>query len=102
MVIHWLAPFPPKKVLKELPTIACTSCRYCIDGCPKQISIPDLFQTYNLKIQFADINAENSYAYHTRNGGKAKDCIKCGKCEKICPQHLKIKDLLVKVSETFD
>ena len=90
------------RILKELPTIACTSCRYCIDGCPKQISIPDLFQAYNLKIQFADINAENSYAYHTRNGCKAKDCIKCGKCEKICPQHLKIRDLLVKVSETFD
>ena len=90
------------RILKELPTIACTSCRYCIDGCPKQISIPDLFQAYNLKIQFADINAENSYAYHTKNGGKAKDCIKCGKCEKICPQHLKIRDLLVKVSETFD
>lgn len=99
---EWKAIKDVVKILKELPTIACTSCRYCIDGCPKQISIPDLFQAYNLKIQFADINAENSYAYHTRNDGKAKDCIKCGKCEKICPQHLKIRDLLVKVSETFD
>ena len=99
---EWEAIKDVVRILKELPTIACTSCRYCTDGCPKQISIPDLFQAYNLKIQFADINAESSYAYHTRNGGKAKDCIKCGKCEKICPQHLKIRDLLVKVSETFD
>lgn len=34
--------------------------------------------------------------------GKASDCIKCGKCEKVCPQHLKIRDLLVKVKETFE
>ena len=39
--------------------------------------------------------------YTTRNG-KASDCIKCGKCEKACPQHLAIRELLVDVAEEFD
>ena len=34
--------------------------------------------------------------------GKASDCIKCGKCEKVCPQHLEIRDLLMKVAKVFD
>ena len=90
------------KIFNALPTIACTSCRYCVDGCPKHISIPDLFNAYNLKIQFDDLDAKNSFAYHTKDKGKPSECIKCGKCEKICPQHLPIRDLLVKVSQTFE
>lgn len=40
---------------------------------------------------------------HT-GGGKAKasECIKCGKCEKACPQHLHIRDLLVDVAKEFE
>ena len=38
----------------------------------------------------------------TTQNGKASDCIKCGKCEKVCPQHLPIRDLLVHVAETFE
>lgn len=36
------------------------------------------------------------------NGGKASDCIKCGKCEQICPQHLEIRKLLTDVANEFD
>lgn len=39
---------------------------------------------------------------HTVQNGKASECIKCGKCEHICPQHLKIRDLLVNVTEEFE
>ena len=34
--------------------------------------------------------------------GKASECIKCGKCEKVCPQHLPIRDLLKDVARTFE
>ncbi len=90
--------------LKKLPVIACTKCRYCVEGCPKKILVPDLFEDYNLTVQFG-INATNrgSYGYHTAEGhGKATDCIKCGKCEKQCPQHLEIRSLLGKVAATFE
>lgn len=50
-------------------------------------------------------NWNTDYYYnniHTKNGGKASDCIKCGKCEQICPQHLEIRRLLTDVAKEFD
>lgn len=88
--------------LEKLPTIACTKCRYCVEGCPKKISIPDVFHAYNSVVQFGlnDITKGN-YNRAVEGQGKPEDCIKCGKCEKQCPQHLEIRNLLEKVAETF-
>lgn len=88
--------------LAAMPTIACTKCRYCVEGCPQKIPIPDGFEDYNMTVQFG-INETNrgSYRRHTADGGSADVCIRCGKCEGQCPQHLPIRDLLVKVAETF-
>ncbi|MBR2289081.1 MAG: aldo/keto reductase [Clostridia bacterium] len=90
------------EMLRNQGGIPCTACRYCVDGCPMGISIPDLFSCYNAKVQFKDWNAGYYYNIYTEKGGKASDCIKCGKCEKICPQHLEIRDLLTKVAEGFE
>ena len=91
------------QTINELNLIPCTACRYCTDGCPMKINIPELFACLNTKEKFHDWNAD--YYYHsviTNNSGKAKDCIQCGKCEKACPQHLKIRDLLKKVANEFE
>lgn len=90
------------KILNKLGGIPCTGCRYCVDGCPMKISIPDLFACYNAKMQFNDWNSSYYYGVHTNNNGKASECIKCGKCEMICPQHLHIRDLLKDVAKTFE
>ena len=83
--------------------IQCTACRYCVAGCPMNISIPDLFACMNAVTVFHDWNAGFYYRkVYTVNNGKASDCIKCGKCEQICPQHLKIRDLLVQVADEFE
>ncbi len=86
-------------VLRSKKLIQCTSCRYCIDGCPKNIPIPDLFACMNL--HQTEGGGEKAYQLHTEKGGKAGDCIKCGLCEKTCPQHLNIRELLVDVKYTF-
>lgn len=93
-----------RTILVNDDTIQCTACRYCVDGCPQKISIPDLFASYNQKKQFNDFNSTIYYLNNTeRKGlGKASDCIQCGKCETICPQHLPIRKYLKQVAAVFE
>ncbi|MFU0827327.1 MAG: Oxidoreductase [Lachnoclostridium sp.] len=90
-------------IIHNKDMIPCTACRYCVDGCPKNILIPDIFSCMNTKKTYHDWNADYYYnAVLTQNHGKASDCIKCGNCEKACPQHLPIRDLLVQVANEFE
>lgn len=83
--------------------IPCTACRYCVEGCPMKIAIPDVFATMNTKQIYHDWNADYYYNnVHTSPGHRASDCIKCGKCEKACPQHLPIRKLLEDVAKEFE
>lgn len=92
-----------QEILHNMNLIPCTACKYCTDGCPKNISIPDLFACMNTKNMYHDWNADYYYSeVHTKNNGKASDCIKCGKCEKACPQHIQIRDLLAQVAKEFE
>lgn len=92
------------EVFKSTHMIPCTACRYCIDGCPKKILIPDMFACLNNQKIFNDWN--QAYYYNnvltTRGHSKASECLKCGKCEHICPQHLSIRELLQQVAEEFE
>lgn len=89
-------------IFKSQSLIPCTACRYCVKGCPKEISIPDLFADMNAKKTYKDWNSNFYYSIHTQDAGKASDCIKCGQCEDICPQHLKIRELLEEVAKEFE
>lgn len=90
------------EIFKRQDMIPCTACRYCVEGCPQHIRIPDLFACLNAKKQFRSWNANYYYDIHTRDGGRASDCVECGACERICPQHLLVRELLASVAGEFD
>ena len=90
--------------LEEMKSIRCTSCQYCVKGCPKQIRIPSIFTVYNMSMQFG-ITDSIRRQYREVTGeerGKASDCIACGKCEQQCPQHLPIRELLKEVASSLE
>ena len=92
-----------EKVL-SYPTIPCTSCRYCVPGCPLNIQIPDLFTAYNsAKTYGSSGRYDTYYKDHTSDDfNLASACIECGQCEGVCPQHLNIITLLKDVAKEFE
>ena len=88
-----------RKILRSMDLIACTGCRYCTEVCPVGIAIPDLFACMNTKKKF-NVGI-GYYPVYTRNA-KPADCLKCGRCEALCPQNLPIRQLLVDVAEEFE
>ena len=90
--------------LNAIPTIPCTGCRYCVDDCPMQIHIPDIFRAVNHQKQFGseDNVNRNGYESATREGGKASECLHCGSCEAHCPQHIHIIEELEDAAKLFE
>ena len=87
-------------------TVPCTGCSYCTVNCPRHIAIPQYFSLYNADLQEAKEKGwtpqPGYYEHLTLEFGKASDCIKCGQCESMCPQHLPIRKYLEDVAAHFE
>ena len=91
-----------QRILGKSATIPCTACRYCVEGCPKQIPIPDIFAAMNRQLGNGQTAAaREAYFRAAPEGRRASDCIGCRQCENACPQHLPITEHLKKAAEMF-
>lgn len=99
--------FKAADIINNQIAIPCTGCSYCTDGCPMQIAIPQYFSLYN-EHAHDDMDekgwtvAFNYYSTIAIDHGRASDCIECGQCEGICPQHLPIITYLKKVADALE
>jgi len=80
-------------------TVPCTACHYCVSHCPQELDIPRLISLYN---------------EHAFTGGgfiapmvmgtlpkkkRPQACLQCRSCEEVCPQQIKISEVLADFSE---
>lgn len=94
-----------REIINSKTAIPCTACEYCTHGCPKQIPIPQYFALYNsIERTTGSFSSQNVYYNNLLQAGNppASACIKCGKCEQTCPQHLPIRKFLEQVAEKFE
>ncbi len=93
-----------RAIMLNIPQIGCTSCRYCTPGCQMKSSIPDVFRAVNTMPLYGDVFRPKAFygGVIGQGHGRASECIGCGQCEGVCPQHLPIIELLKEASEKLD
>ena len=80
-------------------TLPCTSCRYCTSYCPMELDIPKIIETYNEYI-YSDGGYHASMVVDSLPDDKKPSvCIGCRACEAVCPQGIKISEMMSDFTE---
>ena len=92
-------------IMQEQIRVNCTKCGYCMP-CPAGVDIPEAFSSYNEGVILKRIKTIKHYVMSSgllaEKPGFASQCVKCGKCEKHCPQGIKIIDTLAQASKYLE
>ena len=88
-------------ILNRTIKVPCTSCRYCMEECPIQVNIPEYFGLLNLYAVTGN-KTNMYYQRYSMNHAKASECLKCGRCEQICPQHIPIRQFLEEFAGLYE
>ncbi|MDD2426507.1 MAG: aldo/keto reductase [Eubacteriales bacterium] len=91
-----------REILMQVERIPCTSCEYCLEGCPTEIPIPDVIALLNEYNKTEDKSVAKQYEELVRARGRASECISCAACEEICPQHLEIMRHMEEATAAFE
>lgn len=90
--------------LARIHLIPCTTCNYCAKVCPQNIGISGSFSAMNYLTLYGNKPAAEFQEQWLVDGHglrRAAECIQCGQCERVCPQHIPIRDRLAEVAATF-
>ena len=74
-------------------SVPCTSCQYCVAGCPKELNIPMLISIYN-ELKFMPTVNASMRIEAMEEAKKPAACISCGKCSRVCPQGIDIPKIM--------
>ena len=94
-----------QNILKTIPLIPCTTCNYCAKVCPMNIGISGSFTAMNYLTLYKNkemAKSQENWLINRHGLKPAKECIKCGKCEAVCPQHIEIRKELEKVAKELE
>lgn len=75
-------------------SVPCTACRYCTEYCPQGLDIPKLISLYNEFVFTGGGFIAPMYISTLSDDKKPSACIGCRSCEAVCPQEIKISEIL--------
>ena len=82
-------------------TLPCTACRYCTPYCAQQLDIPHMITLYNAQMypeRAGEVRAEIAAMPEDK---KPSACIACRACEEVCPQNIKISEMMAELAKRY-